>query len=81
MHGVGAVIRKSAKQGGGMYVVTGIVNCARASCAALCEEREYIEPTKRHIKNGKYHTHVVWCEQCGFSEYSGREVILKVKYE
>lgn len=73
---VGTIISKNSKEGGGEYVVIAHVNCERQSCRHVIEQREYIHPTKRHIKNGKYHTIVAWCEECGFSTYSGREIII-----
>ena len=76
MNNVGTTIIKSSKQGGGKYVVIAHVNCERTSCNKIIEQREYIRPTKNHIKNGKYHTIVAWCEHCGFSTYSGREIII-----
>ena len=59
----GEVITKSSKQGGGQYIIVGIVNCER--CNAEIAEREITEPTKQQRKRGRYYSEYLWCHKCG----------------
>lgn len=60
---VGYEYHFSSKQGGGSYVVTGHVNCER--CNELVEDREQLEPSKKHRQKGRYYYHYYWCDNCG----------------
>ncbi len=63
LHKVGTKIYKNARHGGGEYVVIGHVNCSR--CNEVTEEREVIQPSKKHRQAGGYYYHFVWCWNCG----------------
>lgn len=67
-HKIGSTVYKNSKQGGGVYVVIGHINCNR--CNEIIEERERTEPTKEQRKKGYYDSYQVWCWNCGL--YEGR---------
>jgi len=66
MNDIGKEVSKTSRQGGGVYVVIGHINCSR--CKTLIEEREVIEPNKGQKKRGSYYYHYSWCPNCGLYE-------------
>lgn len=66
IHQTGTTVRKNSKQGGGEYVVIGVVNCSR--CNTEVEEREVQVPTKKQRKKGSYYAQYTWCHECGLYE-------------
>lgn len=60
---VGEKVSFTSKEGGGEYVVVGHVNCER--CLTLCEDREWLKPSRKHRKKLTYYSRYVWCEKCG----------------
>lgn len=67
---VGTEVSKNSKQGGGIYVVIGHINCDR--CNTEIELREVIEPNKRQRKNGTYYEEYAWCHECGLYQSNKR---------
>jgi len=68
MKSVGTTVRKTQRQGGGAYVVIGIVNCNR--CHTLLEEREVTDPSKSQRKRGRYYAQYIWCWKYGLYDFS-----------
>ena len=62
----GDIVSKTSRQGGGSYLIVGIINCSR--CNKEIEEREVITPNKQQRKRGCYYSRYSWCPHCGLYE-------------
>jgi len=64
----------TSKEGGGEYVVVGHINCER--CNEVCEDREWLQPSRKHRKKGRYYSKYYWCPKCNL--YKPNEKSLEI---